>query len=106
MEILIYIESKNYQKVSEKLLKDDAVSRISLAFKDAGNFDDSKTGYYCYISGPDEVCRHAISLLKSKEGEMEIELAKEVSGKEKQEVINKIKEEEERAIEGFGNILG
>lgn len=108
MEILLLIETKNYNKVRDILLKDDVVSRASLTFKDAKSLSE-KEGYYCRISGTEEQCKKALELIKIKPEEEDkeiVELAKEVENKEKKEVINKIKEEEERATEGFGGIFG
>lgn len=106
MEIVLQIETKNYQKVKEILLKDDIVSRASIVFKEGGII--GKNGYFSYISGSEEQCKKALDLVKEKDektGEI-IELAKEVIGKDKEELINKIKEEENRAIESFGDIIG
>jgi hypothetical protein len=100
MELVLLIEAKNYPKVKDKFLKDDSVSRASISFKEGSII--GKDDYYCYISGTEEQCRHVLELIK----EDGIELAKEVTGKEKEEIINKIKEEEDKAVEGFGNILG
>lgn len=96
MDVVLLIESKNYQKVSEMLKKDELVSLASLLFKDAKLF--GKEGYYCWISGLEQQCKKALELTK--------DLAKEVTGKEKEEFIEKIKEEEKKAVEGFGAILG
>lgn len=107
MEIVIQIETKNYQKVKEMLLKDDVVSRASIVFKEAKLYG-GKEGYYCYITGLEEQCKRALEIVKLKDektGEV-VELAKEVTGKEKEEFVKKIKEEEERAMEGFGGIFG
>lgn len=106
MEIVLQIETKDYTKVKDILFKDDYASRASIVFKEGSIVN--KEGYLCYISGPDEQCKRAMELVKPKDektGEV-TELAKEVTGKEKDEVINKIKEEEDRAAEGFGNIIG
>lgn len=97
MEVVLQIEAKNLTKVKDILLKDDTVSRASIIFKDAKNFA-GKEGYYCYINGLEDQCKRAIELTK--------DLAKETTEKEKQEVINKIKEEESKAMEGFGGIFG
>jgi len=108
MEILLLIETKNYSKLRDILLKDDVVSRASITFKDAKSLSD-KEGYYCRISGTEEQCKKALELIKIKpeeEGGEMIELAKEVENKEGEEVIKKIKEEEEKATEGFGGIFG
>jgi hypothetical protein len=97
MEIVLLIENKNYQKVRETLLKDSVVSLASIVFKDA-RITDKEGGYYCYINGLEDQCKRALELAK--------DLAKEVEGKEKEDVISKIKDDENRAIEGFGNIFG
>ncbi len=55
-------------------------------------------GSNCYISGLEEQCKKALELTKG--------LIKEVKDKEKEEVINKIKEEENKAMESFGGIFG
>lgn len=105
MEIVLKIESKNYQKVKDILLRDDTVSRSSVTFKEGSIID--KEGYYCYLSGTEEQCKKALELVREKNeetGEI-VELAKEATSKEKKELINKIKEEEDRAIEGFGGII-
>ena len=107
MEVVLSIEMKNLQKVKDILLKDDIVSRASIIFKDAKGIT-GKEGYYCYVSGLDEQCKKALDNMKVKDekaGET-TELAKEVKDKEKVDVINKIKEEENRAMEGFGGIFG
>src|SRR4030042_4292316 len=99
MEIVLHIESKNYAKVKDILLKDDIVSRSSMTFKEGGII--KKEGYYCYLSGTEEQCKKALELIKEKNEETseETELANEASKEEKEELINKIKEEEDKAIE-------
>lgn len=97
MEIVFQIESKNLQKVKDVFLKDDIVSRASIVFKD-GKSLINKEGYYCYISGTEEQCKRAKELAK--------EIAKEAETKDKNEVITKIKEEQDKAAEGFGGIFG
>jgi hypothetical protein len=97
MEIVLLTETKNLQKVKELLLKDDLVSRASIIFKDAKVFGGNE-GQYCYISGSDEQCKMALELTK--------DLTKEVKNKEKKNIIDKIKEESEKANEAFGGIFG
>jgi len=97
MELVLLIETKNFQKAKELLLKDDLVSRASIIFKEAKAYGD-KEGYYCYISGLEEQCKRALELTK--------DLAKEVKDKEKDNFISKIKEESEKANEAFGGIFG
>jgi len=96
MEILLSTEIKDFPKFKEMLLKDDIVSRASIVFKEGKV--ENRIVYYCYISGLKEQCKRALELTK--------EIAKEAKGKEKNEVIKKIKEEEQKAMEGFGSIFG
>ena len=105
MEITISMETKDYPKVREIMLKDDIASRASLTFKEGKIIN--KEGYLCYASGTEDQCKRILELVKMKDEKGEIiELAKELTDKDKEELINKIKEEEDKAIEGFGNILG
>jgi hypothetical protein len=106
MEIVLSIEQKNLQKVKDILLKDDVISRASIVLKEAKGLT-GKEGFYCYISGSEEQCKKALEKVKIKDertGEV-IEMAKEVSGEEREEVVGKIKEEENKALEGFGGIF-
>ncbi len=96
MELVLHIESQNLAKVKDILLKDDVVSRASMILKDAKQFD--KEGYYYFISGTNEQCKKAVELTK--------DFAKVLEGKEKDNVISKIKEEESKASEAFGGIFG
>jgi alpha-D-ribose 1-methylphosphonate 5-triphosphate synthase subunit PhnG len=96
MEIVLHIESKNLQKAKEVLLKDDTVSRASIVFKE-GKSLINKEGYFCYVSGSEEQCKKAVEISK--------DLAKEAEAKDKTEVIAKIKEEQDKASEGFGSIF-
>lgn len=96
MEIVLSMETKNYQKVKEILTKDEAVSLASIVFKEGKIV--GKESYYCYISGLENQCKKALELTK--------DLAKEVSDKEKEELIKRIKEEESNAIQTMGDIFG
>ena len=89
-------EARNLQKVKDALLKDDIVSRASIVFKEGSII--GKQGYCCLVSGTEEQCKKATELSK--------DFVKEVTGKEKIDFINKIKEEENRASEGMGGIFG
>jgi len=97
MEILLSVDIKDLQKFKDILLKDDIVSRASIMFKE-GKALQGKEIYYCYVSGLEEQCKRAKELTK--------DISKEVEGKEKDEVLKKIKEEEQKAMEGFGGLFG
>ena len=96
MEIVLHFKSENFAKGKDVLLTDDVVGRASMVFKEGSIV--GKDGYYCLFSGTEEQCKRALELMK--------DLAEEVKDDRKSQLINKIKEEEDKAIEGFGSILG
>lgn len=97
MEIVYEIDKSNFQKVKDILLNDDLVGRASILFKD-GNTIGLGNKYYCYISGIEEACKKSKELVK--------DLGKEVDDKTKEQVLTKIKQEEDQAMQGFGGIFG
>jgi len=102
MEIVLHAAGDDYAKLKEKMLADEIVNRASIVFKDAKQFD-KEGGYLLIVTGTDERCKRALELTKDEEGN---ELVTEISGEEKEEILKKIKEEEDKAIEGFGGIFG
>ncbi|MBN2042645.1 MAG: hypothetical protein JW754_02465 [Candidatus Aenigmarchaeota archaeon] len=98
MKALFFLPSENYSKAKNKVSEDDVVSRQSLNFRECKALGFDKEGYYLEIDGSEE------SIVKAKE--VIGELGKEVSGKEKEDVLAKIKEQEENAAAGFGSIFG
>ena len=97
MEVIYEIEKSDVQKVKDVLLKDEVVNRASIVFKD-GNALGLENKYYCYISGVEEACEKSEELMKN--------LGKKVDEKTKEEILQKIKQEEEQAMQGFGGIFG
>lgn len=93
MEIVVFVEQENFEKLKDALFKDEIVSRASIKYKSAKDF--GKEGYYFIISGNEEQIKKARELCK--------ELGEEVEEKEK--ILEENKKEEEKAIEGFGNIF-
>jgi len=105
MDIVLHMESANLSKVRDILLTDSKVNLASILFKDGKGF--GLEGYVCYISGTDELCKRALELVKVKDAAgTEIELAKQLDDKKAKEIIQKIKEEEAKAIDGFGSLFG
>jgi len=96
VELVLHAESKNASKVKDTLSADPVVSLASLIFKDGPSL--GKTGFYVYISGLDSQCHKAMELVK--------DLVKVVEGKERDQIIHAIKEEQNKAVEGFGSIFG
>jgi len=98
MELLFEIKKQNLQKVKDVLMKDETVSKASITFKESSSLGFKEDKYYCYISGLEEACNKTKELMK--------DLGKTVKKKKSEEIIKKIKEEEESAMSGFGNIFG
>jgi hypothetical protein len=96
MDLLLFCKKENSKKLEEKLKKDDLVSGASIKVRDAGILN--KDGVYFYLEGTED------KIIKAKE--LSLGLAEEVWGNEKENVIRILKEEEEKAMEGFGAILG
>ena len=96
MDLLLFSKRENSKELEEKLKKDDLVSGASIKVRDANIVN--KDGMYFYLEGTEDKINKAKELAK--------DLAEEVSGEEKEKVVKILKEEEERAIEGFGAILG
>lgn len=96
MEILLKFERRDLEKIKDVLLKDDVVSRASIIFKEGKAIGEKD--YYCLISGLEEQCKKALELVK--------DMVEEVKNEKKDKIIKKVKEEEEKANEGFGLIFG
>jgi hypothetical protein len=105
MEVILHAQGKNYRKLQDKLLKDEIVNRASIVFKEAKQYG-LDTGYLCIVRGDEERCGRAVDIALGKAEEGDEELAVELTGAEKEEISKEIKEEEDKAIEGFGGIFG
>ncbi|MCC5994197.1 MAG: hypothetical protein LM587_01220 [Candidatus Aenigmarchaeota archaeon] len=96
MDLLLFSKKENCKKVEEKLKKDELVSGASIKIRDASI--TNKDGVYFYLEGTEDKIEKARELVRG--------LAEEISGEEKERVVKLLKEEEEKAMEGFGLILG
>lgn len=96
MEIVLQVASANMNKLKEFLNKDNSVSRASISFREGSII--GKKDYFCLVSGSEEQCKKAIEISK--------DLAKEADKKDAQDLISKIREEEQKASEGLGGIFG
>ncbi len=92
----MFSSRENSKKLEERLKKDDLVSGASIRIRDASIVN--KEGVYFYLEGTEDKIKKAREISK--------DLAIEVYGAEKENVLKILKEEEERAMEGFGLILG
>jgi hypothetical protein len=98
MKAVFFITTENYPGVKNMVYADDVISRQTINFRESRAMGFNKDGYYLEIDGSHEAVKRLKELLGDK--------AKEVEGKEKENVLKKIKEEEDAAAEGFGNLFG
>ncbi|MCX6818151.1 MAG: hypothetical protein NTU57_04815 [Candidatus Aenigmarchaeota archaeon] len=98
MKEVFFIHMENYSKAKNVVFTDDVVARQTVNFREARALGMQKDGYYLEIDGPQEAIHRAKELLA--------EIAKVVEHKEKEEVLHKIKAEEDKAAEGFGSLFG
>ena len=98
MKAVFFIQMENYSKAKNIVYMDDVVARQTVNFREARALGFPKDGYYLEIDGPHEAIKRAKEILGA--------MAKEAEGKEKEDVLHKIKDEEDRAAEGFGSLFG
>ena len=96
MQEVFVVKEADKSKAEDVLRKDDVVGRQSITIRLASNMGLEKEGYFIIINGSEESIKKAEDLIK--------EIAKKYKNKEK--VLEKIKEEEDSAAEGLGAILG
>jgi len=97
MEVVLYVEQKNNEKLKQTLFGDDIVSRSNIIVHEASSFGKSG-GFYIRVLGDKNQCKKALELSK--------DLGTKVTGKEKEKVLKQLNEESERSLEGFGGIFG
>lgn len=108
MEKAYRIEPSTLKDVKNVLEAEDMVEdetdinqwkRQGYNLRDAKSLGMDKEGTYLHVEGDEK-------FFKENEEEIDLEGVEEVEGEEKEKVINKIKEEQEKAAEGMGTIFG
>lgn len=89
------VKSENKNKVENIVKSDDIISRHSIMFRDL-NAMNLGNGYALIIDAPDDVIERVENLCKG--------LIEKFDKKDK--VLEIISDEDEKAINGFGNIFG
>ncbi|MEM3404381.1 MAG: hypothetical protein QXJ17_07600 [Nitrososphaeria archaeon] len=97
MEVVVYVESKNNEKLKQILFSDNVVSRANIVVHESGSLGRAG-GFYIRVLGDEEQCKRAIELSK--------DLATEVKDEEKEKVLKQLSEESEKSLEGFSGIFG
>ena len=96
MRVVYLASNENKAKAEDALKKDDTVNRGSITVRSAPSLDMKEDGYFIIYDGSEEAVKIADKLLKG--------VAERY--KKAEDVLKKIDEQEDSAIEGFGNILG
>lgn len=96
MKEVFFVKSENRSKAEELIKKDDLISRGSITIKEAKSMGTDKEGYFIILDTSDEGIKKAEDLLK--------DIAEKYEKRD--EILSKIKEQEDSAIEGLGSILG
>lgn len=99
MDWITFVKRENVRKAEEKLRSDfDIAAKQSITVRDAKSLDIKKEGSFFLISGTDEGIKKCKELIK--------EFVESIDEKKLNKAKEKIKEEEEKAAEAFGGILG
>lgn len=98
MSYAIFSVDKSQASKINKILKDDLISRQSIAIRDASALNIDKDVRYVLIEGTDEALKKAEELFK--------ETGKKEDEEEAKNIYNKIKSEEGDVAQGVGLIFG
>jgi len=99
MDWTAFVKRENVRKAEEALKKDfDVAAKQSIAVRDARSLEIDKDGSFFLISGTDEGVKKCKELIK--------EFIEKVDERDLNKAREKVKEDEEKAAEAFGGILG
>ncbi len=99
MVYVCFVKSENVQKAEDALRADfDVAARQSITVRSASSLGIKREGSFFLISGSEEGVKKCQDLLKG--------FAEKVDEKGLKEAERKIREEQEKAVEGFGGIFG
>jgi uncharacterized protein YaaR (DUF327 family) len=99
MDWITFVKKENVNKAEEKLKMDfNIAAKQSITVRDAKSLEINKEGSFFLISGTEDGIKKCKDLIK--------EFIEEINEKELNKAKERIKEEEEKAAEAFGGILG
>jgi len=99
MDWVAFVKKENVNKADEKLRSDfDIAAKQSITVRDAKSLDIEKDGSFFLINGTEEGIEKCKELIK--------EFVEEIDKEYLEKAKEKIKEEEDKAAEAFGGILG
>jgi uncharacterized protein YaaR (DUF327 family) len=98
MDWIVFVKKENAKKVEEILKNDEIASKQSIKIRDAKSLGFDEDGSFLLIDGTEEGIEKCKELVK--------EFIEEIEKERLEEAKRKIMDEEEKAMEGFGNIFG
>jgi len=99
MEWVTLVKRENVRKAEEILRKDfDLAAKQDIAIRDAKPLEINKDGSFFLINGTDDGVKRCKELIK--------DFVEKVDEKDLIKAKEKVKEEQEKAAEAFGGILG
>jgi hypothetical protein len=96
MREVFLVSSDNKSKAEDLLKKDDEIARGSITLRSAASLEMEEDGYFIILDASEERIKKAEHLLHG--------IAQKYAHQKR--VLEKIDEQENAAIGGFGNILG
>jgi hypothetical protein len=96
MRMVFYVLPENISKAEMALKRDDEISRQSIHVRSAQSLDMDEEGFFIILNGSERILKRAKELIKDFATEYE----------NSDIVLQKFDEQEEKASEGFGFILG
>ena len=96
MELILYVEKDQSEKLNNILYGDEVASRANIIFREASFL--GKEGYYVRILGNEEQVERVKELSK--------DLAKIVEGEEEEKVREYLKSEDDKMLSGFSGVFG
>lgn len=98
MPFICFVKRENAKKAEEILKKDDICSRQSIGVRDASSLNIKEEGSFFIIDGTEEGINRCKELIK--------DFIEKIDESKLKEAENKVKEEQDKATEGFGGIFG
>lgn len=95
----LYFYDYDTKKDVERILREDMLKRLGYTVRECRLMGSEREGYYLFIKSAPEMIKKVDELLEG----VNIE---KVAGKEAEEVIEKIRAEDESAATGMGMIFG
>lgn len=97
MKLTFEVEEDEKEAVDE-VLSEDPIARLSITQRSAQSLGFEEEGSFFLLEGDQDTCEEARKELK--------EHAEELTDSKKEEVLEAIKEEEEKSMKGFGSVFG